>query len=233
MRFDPEALSHGKGPLRLADPRSKLLAVLILLTGISVAGNAWSLSPVAVLVSAGFASARLSLRRTLAHLAAVLVFTLPFVIFQLLAGDNHRASQLLAKTLISAGVVFLFTAVTPLSEVLAALTYVRAPLLLTEIIQFIYRYTMVLADEALRMKDAILCRGGQRSLPAAAGAVGILFARALQRAEGLHRAMLSRGYNGRLPEATVPVVRSSDALLPGIALIAVCLLPGWRLLVNG
>jgi cobalt/nickel transport system permease protein len=65
-----------------------------------------------------------------------------------------------------------------------------------EVIQFVYRYLFVLAEQIWRMRNAAASRGGRSSMAAAASIVRVLFAQAYRRAENIHRAMLARGYSG-------------------------------------
>jgi energy-coupling factor transporter transmembrane protein EcfT len=50
-------------------------------------------------------------------------------------------------------------------------------------------------------------------LKASAGAVATLFARSYQRAEGVHRSMLSRGYNGDMPVLHRRPIHAPDVML--------------------
>jgi cobalt/nickel transport system permease protein len=60
---------------------------------------------------------------------------------------------------------------------------------------------------------------GQR-FRAAAGALAVLFARSYTRAEDVHRAMLARGFDGRLPMLAASRFRASDALFAFAASLA-------------
>ena len=70
-----------------------------------------------------------------------------------------------------------------------------------EIAQFLYRYLFVIADQGQRMRWAAASRDAgrlsrsnrQSLLDRAGGALAVLFACAYNRAEGIHRATLSRG----------------------------------------
>lgn len=91
------------------------------------------------------------------------------------------------------------TGVVPLCHGLSAL---GVPQALTQQLLLLQRYTQVLAGEAARMQLAHALRGGGlRDLPLAqwASLLGQLLLRALQRAQRIHQAMLSRGFNGVMP----------------------------------
>ncbi|MBZ5634214.1 MAG: energy-coupling factor transporter transmembrane protein EcfT [Acidobacteriia bacterium] len=82
------------------------------------------------------------------------------------------------------------------------------------VIQFVYHYLFVIAEQAQRMRWAALCRKGSQSgsFRLAAGLVGVLFARSWQRADGIYHAMLARGFRGRFVPAPPAPVRAPDAL---------------------
>ncbi|MBC7925742.1 MAG: hypothetical protein H7039_08800 [Bryobacteraceae bacterium] len=198
-RFDPEPLSTSHGIMHNLDARARLLAALILLGGVSVSGSSLTFVCVAVLILAALILARVHPGVLLVRTIAILALPMMFVVFSLLAGDQARAVLLLVRSTLSVGVLILFAATTKLPELTRTLAGLGVPEVLTDTIQLVYRYLFVLTDEALRMRDAVQCRGGSSSLPAAAGSLGVLFARSYSRAERVHWAMLSRGYTGGLP----------------------------------
>jgi len=64
---------------------------------------------------------------------------------------------------------------------------------------------------------------------ALAGIVGVLFVRAVERAERVHLAMQARGFAGTPPVATSPPVERRDVLVAAIlAAAGVCLLVAFR-----
>jgi cobalt/nickel transport system permease protein len=199
-RFDPAPVSRGPGLLHSIDPRTRLVSALTLLVGISLATTAAGFLPIAAVIAASLLAARLRPRPALLRAIAVVALPSTFVILNYLGGETHRAGLLLTRTLLSAGVILVLTAVTSLPELSTALSRLGAPDVLTETVTLLYRYLFVLTDQAMRMRDAVSCRGGSGSLLAAGGTVGVLFARSYGRAESVHRAMLSRGYTGKLPE---------------------------------
>jgi energy-coupling factor transporter transmembrane protein EcfT len=70
-----------------------------------------------------------------------------------------------------------------------------------------------------------VCRGGARKtsrrdrFQSAAGALGVLFARSYARADGIHRAMLARGYNGHLPVADAGRFRIADGVFAALTIL--------------
>jgi cobalt/nickel transport system permease protein len=120
----------------------------------------------------------------------------------------------------------LLVATTPLTGWTAALESWQAPRMLILVIQFVYRYLFVIAEQAQRMRWAALCRQGSRRgsslFSAAAGLLGVLFARSWQRADGIYHAMLARGFRGRFVPAAPAPFGTSDAVFLS-ACLAGCL----------
>lgn len=119
------------------------------------------------------------------------------------AGWLSFASILLRFVLTVSATLLLIasTGVVPLCQGLYALGMPQA---LIQQLLLLQRYTQVLVGEATRMQLARTLRGGGRGgLPLAqwASLLGHLLLRALQRAQRIHQAMLSRGYDGTLPVA--------------------------------
>lgn len=88
-------------------------------------------------------------------------------------------------------------------DLLVGLQRLRVPATITTIATLMLRYLEVLVGEARRMRIARLSRGHDPRLLWQAGAtargVGSLFLRSYERGERVHLAMLSRGWNGRMP----------------------------------
>lgn len=83
------------------------------------------------------------------------------------------------------------------------LSKLGVPRFLTQQLQFVYRYMIILLEEALTMKRAREARGyGRRKYPLKTWGVmiGQLFLRAIDRSERIARSMEARGFNGNLPE---------------------------------
>ena len=134
--------------------------------------------------------------------AAVLPFALCFAVASALAGDPERAIRLVIRAYLSSLTALLLIATTPMPDLIAGLEWLRVPRFLLQVMQFLYRYLIVLMEEAKAMRQAGSARGGAlRTLQfrQAAAAAGVLFGRSYARAESIHRAMLSRGFEGHLP----------------------------------
>jgi cobalt/nickel transport system permease protein len=181
--------------LHRRDPRSKILAVLLLLIAI---GRGHFFIP-AVAIAAALAVARLPVHAVLLRACVVLPFSLSFVVAGVLAGEHDRAGSALWRSYLSAVSVVVLLGCTPLPSLLDGFHRLGAPSLLLEVIQFVYRYLTLIGEQAKRMTVAATARGAKRSLAAVGGSVGVLFARSYDRADAIHRSMMARGYTGSLP----------------------------------
>jgi cobalt/nickel transport system permease protein len=89
-------------------------------------------------------------------------------------------------------------------EILRGLERLRLPVLMVQIASFMLRYVNFVNDEMERMKVARESRGfeatGMKSWKVLATAAGALFIRSYERGERVHLSMLSRGYEGVLPQ---------------------------------
>jgi len=185
--------------LHRRDARVKWIVTLVFLVIVAMTPALdGRLAAAFVLLAAGALAARLPLLKFLRRASVALLFAIPFALIAALAGDWPHAGMLIVKSYLSAGAVVLLTATTPLPQLLAALESFQAPRFLILVIQFLFRYLFVLVDQAHRMRLAAAARGGGR-FRASTGAIGVLFGRSYARAEGTHRAMLSRGFAGRVP----------------------------------
>jgi len=193
--------SRGRSFIHARDARAKLAAVVALLVAIATVppGRYEPVAAAWALVCLAAALARLPVWGLAWRAALVLPFSAVFAAMSWLSGDPARGAALAAKSYASAFAVIFLLSVTPFPELCRAAEWFRAPRMLILLMQFIYRYLFVISGEAQHMWLASHCRGGSRGarFRAAAGAVGVLFARSYQRAEGIQRAMFARGFRGR------------------------------------
>src|SRR5262249_35014073 len=145
----------------------------------------------------------------------VLPFSATFALLTWWAGDRERGATLAVKAFLSAFAGLLLIATTPMTELTSALDTLRVPRTLVLVIQFLYRYLFVISEQAQNMGRAALSGRGRRGtfgikpaagagFRAAAGALGVLFVRSWERADGIYSAMLARGFRGRLHPASPP-----------------------------
>lgn len=125
-------------------------------------------------------------------------------------------------SLLILNVLILTTSIPALLHALAAL---RTPPLLVAILAAMYRYIGVLADEFNSMRRAALSRNlmgrnhWQRLV--VGNMVGSLFIRTYERGERVHQAMLSRGYKGLPPIATIPQETNLDRVALSVIILLV------------
>jgi cobalt/nickel transport system permease protein len=193
-----EQWSRGSGFLHRRDASVKILtlAAYLVFTGTAhpfgLANAAWYFSFVAM----GAMLSGAPLTGLLSRVMAVLPFTLAFFFASLASGDSEKAWMFVAKSLFSALAVLVIMATTPMAALLRGAEKLGAPRMLVLVIQFLMQYIFALPEKARSMARAASCRGGWR-VGAAAGAISVLFGSSYRRAEGIHQAMLARGFEGR------------------------------------
>jgi cobalt/nickel transport system permease protein len=221
--------SRGSSFLHQRDPRAKLAALLLFLIVLSTTPTSvqGAFGGYAVVLVIAVYMARLPILGLTGRAALVLPFSATFALLTWWSGDSLRALALVEKSFLSGLAALLLVATTPLTGWTAALESWRVPRMLILVIQFVYRYLFVIAEQAQRMRWAAACRGSQkqpktRGFRLAAGLVGVLFARSWQRADGIYHAMLARGFRGRFVPAAPAPFRGSDAVFLS-ACLAGCL----------
>ncbi len=213
-----ERWSRGTGPLHSRDARVKLLVTLGYLIALATMPRltAAAVALYGVAAGLGIALGRLPVGALLARAAVVLPFSATFAIFSMAAGDASRAGSLLVKSYLSAAAVLVLVGTTPLPKLLRGMESLGVPRMLTLVVQFLFRYLFVISGQAQHMRLAALCRGSGASgirFRAAAGAVAVLFARSFGRAEGIHQAMMARGFNGETQLLSTARIDAFDVLL--------------------
>lgn len=129
--------------------------------------------------------------------------------FKFLFFDLNREGLLAGAGIVAKGTIGVISAIilsssTSAREILRGLERLRLPSLMVQIASFMLRYVNVVNDEMERMKVARASRGfeatGVKHWRVLATAAGALFIRSYERGERVHLAMLSRGYDGTLPQ---------------------------------
>ena len=225
-----ERWSRGASGLHRLDPRAKIVPLLALLAALATARRALPEFSAAVflMLCAALLAARIPLFAALARAALVLPFAAVFAAVCWLSGDPARGVALALKSYLSALAVLTVVATTPLPVLLRGLELLRVPLFLLTVAQFLYRYLFVISEEAQHMSKAAAARGtparplasGGARFRAAAGALAVLFARSYGRAQDVHRAMLARGFTGRLHPLFDLHFRPADAVFAALASLA-------------
>lgn len=217
----PLHLPRDSAPHRLA-PEVKIVAT-VAFTVVVVATPRDHLTPFfgyAVLLALTTIAARIPVpwllkRATIELPFVILAVALPF------AGQGERVAWLgmslsvdglygawniFAKGTLGVLASLLLAATTTTRDLILGLDRLRCPAVFTQIATFMLRYLDILADDARRMRIARLSRGYDPrflwQVKAFAVGVGALFLRAYERGERVYLAMVSRGYDGRLPRSS-------------------------------
>jgi cobalt/nickel transport system permease protein len=210
---------HGHSWLHRAPAHLKLLGLLAFMFSVVALPRDWY---------AAFAVALLVLVVLVAasgvpplYLGKRMLVELPFVVFALLlplvaTGPRVEvlglslsqaglvgAWSLLAKGTLGVLASLLLAATTEPRALLAGLERLHLPQQLVQIMTFMVRYLDVVTEEMRRMQVARESRGfsarNPKHWPVVARSAGALFIRSYERGERVHLAMLSRGYDGRMP----------------------------------
>jgi cobalt/nickel transport system permease protein len=208
-------------PVHRLPPEVKIAAMLAFTVAVVATPRheLWAFAGYLLLVVIAAAVARIPAR----WIATRALIEVPFVVFALalpFLGGGERVDWLglslsvdglyggfniLAKATLGVLASLTLAATTTTRDLIVGLDRLRCPQILTQIATFMLRYLDVLLGEARRMRIARISRGDDpRFLWQARGiavGVGALFLRAFERGERVYLAMVSRGYDGRMPTA--------------------------------
>ena len=229
-------------PIHRLDPRAKIVGLAgITVIAVSTPLHAWpAFAACALALAAVAAVARVGPRTVWSRVKVILplvLFVGAFVPF-VRGGPAVQAGPLAlseaglatfalvsAKATIGAVGAVLLGATTSFPDILHGLERMRAPRLLIVIAGFMYRYVFVIADEARRMRTALVARAYRPRHLGQVAALGrmvtALFLRSYERGERVYVAMLARGYAGTMPRLSVlSFGRADTVFLAALALVA-------------
>ena len=209
----------GTSPVHRLPPEVKIVAMVgFTLAVVATPREAfWAFAGYAALLTLVAGIARVGVRwlltRSLIELPfVVFAFALPFVAtgervdwlgLSLAVDGLYGAWNILAKGTLGVLASLLLAGTTTVRDLIVGLDRLRCPPILTQIATFMLRYLDVLLGEARRMRVARLSRGDDPrflwQLRGFAAGIGALFLRAFERGERVYLAMVSRGYQGRMP----------------------------------
>ena len=215
---------HGHSPIHRLAPHAKLLALLGFMLVVVATPREWFLFFACYLALLGGVIAVSTVPPL--YIVRRMVIEIPFVVFALLmpfiaTGPRTEvlglqmseaglwgAWALLVKGSLGVLASLTLAATTEPRDILAGLERLRLPQQLVQIMGFMIRYLDVVTEEMRRMRIARESRGfaarNIRHWPIVARSAGALFIRSYERGERVHLAMLSRGYDGRLPPKVTP-----------------------------
>lgn len=241
-----------KSPLHSMDPRAKALAFLFF---IFLTVNLTR--PVLLLAAASFWLGLLFIARIpISYVIKRVTWIIPFAGFLILLfpfitpGDPvwsfkmgslslmatvdglEKALMLFMRVVASVLVIVTLTATTRFTSLMKAMTDLRVPRVIVQMVEFTIRYIFVAIDELKRMRRSRRARGfapgkniwHAHTVRTLAQLVGTMFLRAYERGDRVYVAMLSRGFTGNINTMTGFTIRPLDYLKAGaISLVAVAL----------
>ncbi len=164
------------------------------------------------------------LRRSLVVLPflAMAAISIPFMAKAGAAGNTGAASHpgllmfkgVALKSYIGIVSLVILSAITPFPELLGGLRKLGAPKIFLSLMSFTYRYLFLLVEEFERMvraRDA-RCYGGKWlwQTKVVGRMIGTYFVRSYERAERVHQAMASRGFDGGATARPTQPMRGKD-----------------------
>lgn len=226
-----EQVSSRNSLLRTIDPRAKLLITLFYitvvlslplydLTGLILFG----IYPIVSSALAGMGYGRIFFRS---------LYVLPFIVFigifnplidrdvVFYVGDIGITTgwisftSILLRGLLSVQAVLILVYSSGFYNLCRGMQKLGLPSLFTTQLLFVYRYISVLLEEALSMQRARDARGfGRKSYPLKMWGtlIGQLLIRTVNRSERIHRAMLSRGFTGKIEGSFQSAWSTGDTL---------------------
>lgn len=211
---------HGHSAIHRTPAHLKLLALVGFMLVVVATPRSWHLAYAAEALAL-LATVAVS-RVPLTYLGPRMLIEVPFAVFAVLVPfiSHGPRTEVLGLTVsepgLHAGIALLLkgtmgvlasltlAATTEPQDLLRGLQRLRMPDLIVQIMGFMIRYLDVVTAELGAMVTALRSRGcdprSPRHWPVLARSLGALFIRSYERGERVHLAMLSRGYDGRLPK---------------------------------
>jgi cobalt/nickel transport system permease protein len=240
---------HRPGGLHAAEPHVKLAATLLFVLAVVATPREafWAFGAFAGMLAVATAAARVPP----GFVARRMIVEIPFLLFAFflpIVGQGERvevlgwslsqsglwaAWNILAKATLGAWASILLAATTQIPDLLDGFRRLRTPRVITAIMGFMVRYLDVIVGEWNRMRVALRSRGYRprnlRQAGALAAASGVLFIRSYERGERVYLAMLSRGYDGEMPDLdrATPAGRQWLVAAVLVAAAAVITTLGW------
>jgi cobalt/nickel transport system permease protein len=231
-----ELLSDGDSPIHGLDSRAKVLVTLIFIVSV-VSFDRYELAR--LLPFFIFPTVMISLAKLPPlYIARKILLISPFVLMVGLfnpvfdrsvlyhigqsgiSGGWISLASLLIRSLLTVGAAFILVGTTGFTPICQALERMGVPKIFAVQLLFLHRYIFVLADETGRASRARELRScGKKGLGVVSfgSMAGHLLLRTCQRAEGIHTAMLARGFVGRFYSHRQSSFGSSE----------LCFLLGW------
>jgi cobalt/nickel transport system permease protein len=232
-------VAAGDSPVHRLDPRVKIVGLIgLVVVSVSLPPGAWlAFGALAAVLVGLVAAARLHPLHVLRRMTVEVPFLLAAAVLPFTAEDGVVLGVTVgAKITIGVLAMVILSSTTPFPRLLRGFELLRTPRPIVVIVAFMWRYLHVLGEQVSNMQTARAARGySARFFWQAAASTGSLvatmFVRSLGRGERVYLAMLSRGYNGTMPEAAVErfALRPADvsflAALAALLVLVRVLLP--------
>lgn len=156
--------------------------------------------------------------------------SLPTSNFPLFTLTGHRDGlfeglQISSRILGAVSVVVILGFITPFTEIMAALSWLKVPKSFIEILMFAYRYIFVLLEDAMVIYNAQKNRLGyssiRRGLNSFGALTGSLVLKAFEHSHTITTAMIQRGYDGNIPMLKHKSFKPSEIAVSLIFVIAI------------
>lgn len=214
---------HGDSPVHRAPAEVKIVCLLVFVLAVVATPREmfWPFAIYALIVMGLWRLAKIPLRWVLPRM----LIEAPFLVLALLlpfaeAGERVEfgglnlsvtglwaAWGIVVKGTLGVAAALTLAASTSATELPAALSRLGVPAVVTSVLVLMIRYIDLLAAEAGRMRIARISRGDSpRALHQAraiATGIGALFLRSYERGERVYHSMLSRGFDGAVPDLAV------------------------------
>ena len=219
MAFDIDRYAHVASPLQSWDPRVKVASLGLLILVIALLKTI-PMAVVAIAIAIGImALSALPLHFVSHGLSFVLMFLIPFFFIMPFTYPGEGAFEILGVSFAWQGLriatlIFIKAlSIVMLSFVIfgssrfdismLALQRLKFPSIVVQMLLFAYRYTFVFLDEMKRMHISMRARGfiarsDRKTLKIYGHFIGTLLVRSFERTERVYKAMLSKGYQGKL-----------------------------------
>jgi len=221
--------SKTESPVHHLDARAKIIVFFSFIL-IGVSSPPTSL-PLFGILALALISIALLARLPLGHLAKKVLVVLPFLFVVAISvpfmkrdvvGGGYNLGlgglsvsqsglwilwNVIIKSSLGVFSIILLSSTTSFPQLIKGMERLGSPKIFTMLVSFMYRYSFILIDEMYRIKRArdSRCFGGRWfwQSKVIGHMVGVLFLRSFHRGERVYLAMLSRGYQGTMPETTV------------------------------
>lgn len=237
-----ERLAWQTSPMHRLDPRTKVVAALVLILAVVLTPPLRPLEFAALcaLFAAAALIGRLPLGWVLKRSALVIPVAGTIALFAPLAhsggsltvggvtgsyagGGWVAAWAIVSKAWLSVLVTVVLSGTTPAPRLIRGLQALHMPDVFVTLFSFIYRYVDVFREQLRSLRTAVESRAPSmsrvRRWRTYGNLGGNLFIRAYDRGERIHAAMLSRGFSGTLPTAEALKTGPADALLLTVVLL--------------